>query len=1022
LFDCETRIDESQRLTFGVYRVFDRLRLIEEGIFHGDDLPAADLAVLTDYVATRVSDASERGKRARPLPLLSRREFVREVFLPLAYKSKALVVGFNLPFDLSRIAIAAAPGRGYSAGGFSLTLDNYETADGTRAENPFRPRIAYAPIDSKRARIHFTAVKVDATKRYSAAFRGHFLDLKTLAFCLTDRGHSLASACAAFGVTDGKQRVEEHGLVTEDYVDYCRQDVRASWQLYLALRAEYERHAIPLQATRAYSPASMGKAYLQAMNVHLPALVPDASAGMCADAVFGACMAAYFGGRAECRIRKHPVPIVALDFRSMYPTVNALVNLWPMLTAESVSVVDATADVETFLASITADDLFERQTWQQLTAIVEVQPDADILPVRTDYGLGEGYQIGVNRFTSEEPAWYTLADCVAAKLLTGRAPRVLRALRFVPHGRQPDMRPVSIRGAVHVDPYQADFFCNLIEIRNSLPTDSGDAENDRLRDVLKVLANATTYGIFVELNRHVDEESECEVWTGSNTPFRATVKGPEHRGPFTFPPLATLITGAARLMLALLEARVAERGGTYAFCDTDSMAVVATPDGGPVPCPDGPLRSIPGEAVRALSYGEVEAIRTQFDRLNPYTATSLTSDRMLKWETKRMEAGDRARQLWCVAISAKRYATFSYDELGNPVVHEAKEHGLGHLLSPDDPPPFDEPDPRWGKEWIRREWETIIRERLGLPIELSPALDAVAVGRLSVSKASVLHAFRYFNEGKDYSDQIKPANFLITTHVAPFGHPAGTDPSRFRLVRPFELSPRKRTERWTNIYDGNRYMAAAGMVEPSAGIAVLSTYRDVVSQYRRHPESKSGDTDGNPSNEETIGLLTRLHVVALGSPRYIGKESNELEDVEAGIVGDADSVYVTYTDRERELALLRTVLSTLPRRPLAGAAGIDERSLRRIISGQSTPTAKHRNRLLTAVTLELARRLAPAGIATGERLPFEVLAAMWLQPDADSARVSASRIISDASLPKAPEIATMAESEGELTPRSTMPT
>jgi hypothetical protein len=35
---------------------------------------------------------------------------------------------------------------------------------------------------------------------------------------------------------------------------------------------------------------------------------------------------------------------------------------------------------------------------------------------------------------------------------------------------------------------------------------------------------------------------------------------------------AALTTGAARLMLGILEACVVERGGTYACCDTDSLA------------------------------------------------------------------------------------------------------------------------------------------------------------------------------------------------------------------------------------------------------------------------------------------------------------------------------------------------------------------------------------------------------------------------------------------------------------------
>ena len=311
---------------------------------------------------------------------------------------------------------------------------------------------------------------------------------------------------------------------------------------------------------------------------------------------------------------------------------------------------------------------------------------------------------------------------------------------------------------------------------------------------------------------------------------------------------------------------------------------------------------------------------------------------------------------------------------------------------------------------------------LGLPTDSRSALDAIAVGRLSTSKASVLRAFRYFNRGKIYADQIKPANFLITAHVAPLGHPMGADPAHFRLVRPFELRPHMRTDRWANIYDGNRYMAAALMAEQSARVAVLCTYRDVVSRYRRHPESKSGDAAGNPSNEETIGLLTRLHILAVGQPRYIGKESNSLEEVESGIVGDADSVYVTYTDHESELQTLRAVLQTLPRVAVARRAGISTRRLQDVIIRAIVPHAKTRLALVRAACAEMTCRLGGAGDALPIEAPFEILAALWLQSDGRSVRSSASRISSDARTPNAAEIAAMAESDGELAPRSTMPT
>ena len=40
---------------------------------------------------------------------------------------------------------------------------------------------------------------------------------------------------------------------------------------------------------------------------------------------------------------------------------------------------------------------------------------------------GTTWGIGVNPVTSTEPLWYSLADCVASRLLTGKVPKVLRA-------------------------------------------------------------------------------------------------------------------------------------------------------------------------------------------------------------------------------------------------------------------------------------------------------------------------------------------------------------------------------------------------------------------------------------------------------------------------------------------------------------------------------------------------------------------------------------------------------------------
>jgi hypothetical protein len=106
----------------------------------------------------------------------------------------------------------------------------------------------------------------------------------------------------------------------------------------------------------------------------------------------------YYGGRAECRVRRLEVPVVHTDFTSQYPTVNALLNNWPLLTAQSVTVEDVTDDVRALVESITLDDLFRREAWPQLSFFAPVQPNDDILPVRAVYN-GETQNIGINRLT-----------------------------------------------------------------------------------------------------------------------------------------------------------------------------------------------------------------------------------------------------------------------------------------------------------------------------------------------------------------------------------------------------------------------------------------------------------------------------------------------------------------------------------------------------------------------------------------------------------------------------------------------
>src|SRR5438128_4886549 len=201
VWDTETRIDATQPLTFGSYRFILDGQCLEEDLFYADDLPAEDLPILEQYIATHSADATDKR-----LHLRTRREFI-DIIYRAVYKGRCLLVGFNLPFDLSRIAYDFKSARGRFAGGFSLGIWSYIDEMGREQGDQFRPRIGIKHIDSKRALKGFTGRnQPDGTdlipegsqtgkpeKGYK--FRGHFLDLRTLAFALTDKSYTLESAC-----------------------------------------------------------------------------------------------------------------------------------------------------------------------------------------------------------------------------------------------------------------------------------------------------------------------------------------------------------------------------------------------------------------------------------------------------------------------------------------------------------------------------------------------------------------------------------------------------------------------------------------------------------------------------------------------------------------------------------------------------------------------------------------------------------------------------------------------------------
>jgi hypothetical protein len=902
VFDTETTTDTSQTLTFGAYR-FCRARsdgaysCWEEGLFHADDIGSAHLKIMREYVARHAPDTPKDGPDK--LCLYSRSEFVEKVLWE-AVQAGAMVVGFNLPFDLSRVAVEWSAAH---HGGWSLVLSlRRSRTTGEIEPNPDRPRIRVTSKDSKSAFISLMRPRIP--EEWPS---GRFLDLHTLASALHSESYSLEKACEKFGVP-GKLKHEPSGRISSAEVDYCRQDVRATTDLLNAMRREFDLHPIQLPPDRAYSPASIAKAYLDAMGI-----VPPKDKFKTPNRVLGIAMQSYYGGRAECRIRHVPVPIVHTDFTSQYPTVNALLGNGDVLTAENLSFDDATPEVRKLLSTVTLERAFDPRFWKQLKFFALVRPDGDIFPVRAVYN-NQTQNIGVNRLSSKKPIWVAGPDVIASILLTGKVPRIEKTIRMVRHGKQRSLQSTKLRGMVTINPKTDDFFRHVIEQRKR------NTSNESLGHFLKILANAGSYGLFVELTPEKPKKpSGIKVFSGQES-FPQISNVLENQGRWYFPPIAALITAGGRLLLAMLEKCVTDARGSYLFCDTDSLCIVASKNGGLVPCPGG-VHKLPGghEAIKALSWRNVRDIAHRFADLNPYDPEAVPGS-ILKIEDVNFDSSGTQRQLCGYAISAKRYALYKRSKHSLSVV-DPKAHGLGYLFPPKS---INEHEP----DWTFEAWEWLLREALELPCSEPAWFDLPAMMRIVLSTPHVLHRL---------DRATRPFNFVLCPLLDTVGgYPAGVDPCHFTLITPFT----KHREQWSdakcvNVFDGKTYRLAPTQSKTLDKV-IPQTFGYVMHLYPFHPESKSLAPDGQPCAADTRGLLQRASVTAI-RPRYIGKEADRRWEQ------GEDLSLTTFTPVEysplgkmivADAALLNE-MSTHPLRELMRRTGLSQHTLEAIRRSQA---------------------------------------------------------------------------------------
>jgi hypothetical protein len=916
VFDTETTSDAAMRCRIGCYRIYREGVLVEERLFY-DPREA-----FPDDIATLLAYAEKHGLAA-PITLAAFRRLLRKV-----YDAGGQIVGFNLPFDLSRIAIGSAAAKPPKwnrrmKGAHSLQL----------WDSRFAPRIQVKHINPRLAMMQFTNPNPGKSGSSRGrgdvipAERGTFIDVRTTAAAILSGGYSLERLCETLDTATRKLGTAEHGQpLTPAYLDYARADVAATWGCFAALRQRYAGIGLSRPLHKIKSEAGLGKTMLAEMDITIerekdPAKIARA-------------LHTYFGGRAEVHIRRQIVPVILTDFMSMYPTVCTLMGLWRFVIANGARERDATGETRVLLASARPEDWQEQTHWRGLTTLVRVRCARDLLPVRSYYAGEQHASIGLNLLTSPQPLWFTLADCLAAKFLSGKIPEIVEAVTFDPGPQQAGLQPIDLFDRLRLDPAKDDVFRELVAMREAenhrketAPVEERDAI-EAFRQFLKIVVNSTSYGSFMQLD--VEDEDERKkarvmVHTADGEPFAANVSKIERPGSCFHPLLGTLITGAARLMLALAQCRTKAEGLDWAFCDTDSIAL-AKPEG-------------MGDAEFIT---RANAVSAWFAPLNPYGSGAS----ILKIEGVNYRPGTEEHlPLYCYAIAAKRYALFNLGDDGMPVIRKASAHGLGYLIAPygddDGAPGFPEPLPglKAGKDrllrWQHDLWFAILAHELsGAPgrarFDYHPALARPCLSRYGASSPAMLRWMDSHNEGLTYDDSVKPFGLLYGLHakdrVPDFTGAEALDPPPPKPIHPVAPFHPDHAEAVARAFD----RLTGEPVPPER----LKTYADALKNYPYRQESKF-------ENGEAFqrGVTRPRHVIA-SEIHYIGKEADRWE--EEFLIGAGFDPMTRYgRNPDDNVALFDAIRDAVKRygqKPVADATGLARGSIRRICAGNTVRT------------------------------------------------------------------------------------
>ncbi len=912
----------------------ERFRIVNWTMTAGNGLGAHDLHMLRSTGARFFPDALD---------------FSRRVLIAGGFEAGIMLAGWDLPFILSRFARDVRFGRDSTSRHMTLPLTGA----------PWNPRLRITAWDGTRSKLGWTRFKGSRGREVDGhdVFPGLFFDLQRHAHMYSSERLTFAEACALFDVAPPPD-LAPTDEITEEAIRHLLDALRATVDLASALVNEWNRiggaaahvpsphprvagRRIPPQAfpTEIASPATLLGSVLE--HAGIPR---DADPGVPPEWL-GRAMAAYKGGRCESMLPGMIVPVRYADVLSAHPVVGSLIGASEHLIAERVEVVPCTKEIREIVRTVTMDDLRDPVWWRHYgTVLCRIRPRGDILPVQARYVERGDLTVALNPTWSEHDRWVMLLDVVGTRVLISHAPEIVEAVRFTPGPPRTGLRHVPFRGTV-LD-LSDDLFRQLVEERLR----AKGAGETLWAQFLKTMENSL-YGLFAQYNEvargRKRSAKTADVWDGNGhrtVPLydrhtKERIRPEEIPGPFFRPWLAAGITAGTRLLLAMLEVKVRECGGTIATADTDSAMIVASPEGGLLPCPGAPYRLPNGRrAIRALSFAEVNDILAWFRPLSPVGAD------VWKLEGENTPPPGTASRLLCLSYGPKRYALFFDLPVGQ--IHIAK--ASAHALMVRRPRGMTKPG------FLTSAWEAVVRYERGdrRAIRSLPYAEELAIGELPLRSAFVFRKVR--DSLPEEIGSLLPFGTLIVAYQAAGIMTWGPRMSALP-VAPWVPDPLRAP--WIDL--GSGYLVEviatpqtdeeweAALVVDGKPRMIAATYADVLRQHREGNEYKYVAHNGHPATLR-CGLLRR-RPVSIERSATIGKESRLADEAVAGAVpADAMDTFYDAPGRAsakecaltlRELQPLLPVLRPVSRKWLANQARVSRGSgmLRAVLHERKNP-------------------------------------------------------------------------------------